>query len=97
LIAPESLHNQLLREAAFVTREKCVFLDSLYDQRGNATASMFPDETGYECFVNHVQLDGATGNDALLAALAVLDAVEAILAQDRSIQIHTTTYCFVRR
>lgn len=35
----------------------CIFAQVLYQHRGNATLEAFPDETGYECFVNHIHLD----------------------------------------
>jgi hypothetical protein len=65
-----------LEGTAFIAREGCFFLDALYRDRGNAVSSMFPDETGYECFVNHIHLDGSAPDACMLLALAVLYAVE---------------------
>jgi hypothetical protein len=65
-----------LEKAGFVAREGCVFLDILYEGRGNATASHFPDETGYECYINHIHLDAHTTNCGLLAAIALMYAID---------------------
>jgi hypothetical protein len=41
----------------FVTQGACSFLRALCEHQGNASPSMFPDETGYECCVNHIHMD----------------------------------------
>jgi hypothetical protein len=52
---PNGLADLLLGD--FVEIEGCVFLSSLYSQNGNARRNMFPDDVGYECFVNHIHID----------------------------------------
>jgi hypothetical protein len=41
----------------FVTQGACSFLRGLCKHKGNTIPSMFPDETGYECFINHIHID----------------------------------------
>src|SRR5262249_34008593 len=41
----------------FVTQGAGSFLRWLCEHRGNAIPPMFPDETGYECFINHIHID----------------------------------------
>ncbi|HWG45496.1 MAG TPA: hypothetical protein VN688_22220 [Gemmataceae bacterium] len=57
--SPPSLPVALsdLINAGFVTQGACSFLRGLCAHRGNAIPSMFPDETGYECFINHIHID----------------------------------------
>jgi hypothetical protein len=58
-------------KAAFISEEGCYFLDALYHGRGNATLHSFPDETGYECFVNHLHLDDYAVGSANQVGLAL--------------------------
>jgi hypothetical protein len=55
-----------LMRGGFLEAKTCVFRASLYRHRGNATLTSFPDETGYECFVNHIQIDEHVPQDAWL-------------------------------
>lgn len=66
-----------LQRSRFVVREGCYFLDVMYEHRGNAVASMFPDATGYECLVNHIHLDGPNVDAAMSAAVAAMCLVDA--------------------
>lgn len=53
------LNSQLKKivEKGFIEREKCFFLKELFNKSTNATQCDFPDETGYECFINTVHID----------------------------------------
>jgi hypothetical protein len=51
----------------FVTQGECSFLRGLWKHRGNAIPSMFPDETGYECFINHIHIDTHSAEPLTLA------------------------------
>ncbi len=44
-------------EDGFLLAEGGVFLRRMYERKGNAQRMMFPDRTGYECFVNHLHID----------------------------------------
>ena len=70
---PQSL-SEPISSAAFLLCDGCYFLDFLYRQRGNANRSMFPDETGYECFVNHIHMEDFTKEGMLDVAFAVLSS-----------------------
>jgi hypothetical protein len=62
----------------FVSEEGCCFLRNLYEHRGNACPSMFPDETGYECFVNHIHIEGNSGTYPLPLAMVCLRSESAL-------------------
>ena len=74
---PPSLPAALLAliSDGFVTQEGCSFLRGLYMLKGNASPSMFPDETGYECFVNHVHIDHGSAAEPLPLAMVFADGI----------------------
>jgi len=51
----ESLRNLLVSQ--IVEFEGCIFLEPLLKLSPNATLSLFPDRTGFECFVNHIHVE----------------------------------------
>lgn len=61
-----------VRKMSFIEREGCHFLDSLLNDCKSVHKSAFPDETGYECFVNHLHIDEPTVNGGVLTAIAIL-------------------------
>jgi hypothetical protein len=58
----------------FVAQGACSFLRGLCEHPGNATRSMFPDETGYECLVNHIHID-TYSDEPLPLAMVFADKV----------------------
>lgn len=76
---PNELMNLL--SAGLVSEGDCVFLRSLYSRRGNAVRESFPDEVGYECFVNHIHVDDYTTEVPLPVGLALVNELGAIWAQ----------------
>lgn len=73
---PPSLPAELsaVTNKGFVTQGACSFLRVLCEHRGNAIPSMFPDETGYECFINHIHID-THSNEPLPLAMVFADEV----------------------
>lgn len=54
--------------SGYISRDHCFFLKSLFETSGNATLEMFPDQIGFECFVNHFHFAGESQRG--LAAIA---------------------------
>ena len=73
---PPSLPAELsaVTNEGFVIQGACSFLRVLCEHRGNAIPSMFPDETGYECFINNIHID-AHSNEPLPLAMVFADEV----------------------
>src|SRR5260370_42472664 len=71
---PDGLTN-LLSEG-FIADEGCVFLFSLYRLKGNARRDLFPDEVGYECFVNHIHIDDFSKDNILATAIVFVEKLE---------------------
>lgn len=59
----------------FTSSENCYFIEYLHRQSGNATLSHFPDETGYECYVNHFHIDDCPIDEQALVALSLCVAI----------------------
>jgi hypothetical protein len=77
-VAAEAVPPTLARDllpARLVVREKCWFLDYLYDGCRQVSRERFPDEVGYECFVNHFHLDDYREENLVPAAWAVAAVV----------------------
>jgi hypothetical protein len=60
----------------FIAAEGCYFIDSLYENRGNATIDSLYDETGFECYVNHIHLEHYGPAERLVMALRVCAIIE---------------------
>jgi hypothetical protein len=58
-----------LLSGGFASQGHCVFLAKLFAAGGNARRDMFPDDVGYECFVNHFHFKGGSERD--LVSMAV--------------------------
>ncbi len=54
-------------EDGFLLAEGGVFLRRMYERKGNAERAMFPDLTGYECFVNHFHVEDYLGAKVIQA------------------------------
>jgi hypothetical protein len=65
LVLPESMRHRL-DILSFVRHDDCYFADYLYKKKGNATRSLYPDETGYECYVNHFHIDDCDPNSVTI-------------------------------
>ncbi len=71
--------TDLLRDG-FVSDEDCIFLRSCYALYGRRTRNLFPDDIGYECFVNKIHIDDYTHGDVVSVAatgLAFMDMLGA--------------------
>ncbi len=68
MVLPPSVQERLSR-TSFILEEDCYFVEYLYNKRGNATLSLFQDETGYECYVNHFHVDDYHGEDKVMACV----------------------------
>ena len=49
----------------FVNKEECLFLKSCFEIETNVTINDFPDKTGFECFINSINIDDYVENDFL--------------------------------
>ena len=66
----------VIETAEFIDAEGCYFIDGLYRHRGNATLDLLHDETGFECFVNHIHLDDYEPRGRLAVALHLCATIE---------------------
>jgi hypothetical protein len=85
----------------FVSQGAYSFLRGLRNHPGNAIPSMFPDETGYECFVNHIHID-THSDEPLPLAMVFADKIGnawASSGQSNSLRVIVSwndTSCVVR-
>lgn len=73
---PGRLPSELLAiiDEGFVTAEGgCIFSRFGFRHKGNAMRSMFPDDVGYECFVNHLHIDDFTDNNFLATGILMVE------------------------
>jgi hypothetical protein len=60
--------------AGFVQKDDCVFLRALYNG-ASAKTNSFPDNTGLECFVNHIHIEDYSPDSFFEAGLEFLRAI----------------------
>jgi len=69
----------------FVQKDDCIFLKKLYELKGNGTRDKFPDDVGYECFVNHFHVDELSQYENLSICMSLLAVLkEAWITYARS-------------
>ena len=73
---PKSLLGTI--KSGFIVTNGCFFVTALYDKPRNVTLAAFPDQTGFECCVNHFHIDDYVKDDAkqLCLALALIDKIK---------------------
>lgn len=54
--------------------EGCVFLKALFEADHSGRQS-FPDDTGYECFVNHIHMDDFVDDNLVSAGIVFLNEI----------------------
>jgi len=90
---PVELPQKLARIASekLIAQEGCYFAKSLYLRKGRANLAMFPDATGYECFVNHIHVDDYTEPHSVLGqlrmALSLIDQCRGCWLHSQSDQL----------
>jgi len=68
---------ELFESAKFICADNAYFIDALFPNRGNASLGLLHDETGLECFVNHVHLeDFCDSGERLETALRICAVME---------------------
>jgi hypothetical protein len=67
---------EAIDSATFIHSDNCYLIKSLYENRGPVTVADLQDETGFECYVNHIHLDDYAFDERLLAALRVASVIE---------------------
>jgi hypothetical protein len=61
------LESELLEivSSSFIDIGECLFLKNCIEVKTNVAINDFPDKTGYECFINSVNIDDYIENDLL--------------------------------
>lgn len=67
---------EIFDSAEFVNVNNCYCISSLYQSCKNAALDLLPDETGFECYVNHVHIDDYNRDEQLETALLVCTTIE---------------------
>jgi hypothetical protein len=62
-------------------REACVFLAAMLEKCSSVKPQDFSDQTGYECFVNHIHIDDYGESDMLRVAVAFMARVSDLLRE----------------
>jgi hypothetical protein len=97
---PRELLNNV--KEGFLKINNCIFLKHQYDLCKHVTQDDFPDEVGYECFVNHIHIDNYVNNNLLTVGILLLQELgNSWLSQDiegvlRLILSIDETSCVVR-
>lgn len=91
-------NKQLARElraissSGFVSKGECFFLKDCVELDTNATSQDFPDNTGYECFINSVNVDDYVENNYL--EQGILFARE-VFNSFRQLDVNKTLNCIM--
>ena len=71
---PSALQQDLLL-ARLIVLDRCYVLDYMYESCRHVRPEAFPDEVGFECFVNHVHIDDYVQERQIQTARAVAEIV----------------------
>ena len=72
-------HFSSILKSELIKKDDCVFVKSLLAQCDAVSSNNFPDKTGYECFVNHIHIDGIELEKALKIGVAFLNQISIII------------------
>ena len=64
-----------IANSGFAVIDGCYFIQRLYDEDTNVSASDFPDKSGYEAFINHLHIDDFVDQNFLNAGLCYVQEV----------------------
>lgn len=64
-----------IAESGFKNQGGCFFLEECFELDTNVSINDFPDKTGYECFINSVNIDGYVGERYLEQAVCFVSRV----------------------
>ncbi len=71
-LPPELSH---ILDLGFINRDGCILLASLAKLDTNVSKDDFPDNTGYECFINSIHIDDYTQHDYIVTACLFVEAL----------------------
>lgn len=63
-------------EAEFVKLHNCYFIKSQIEANLHIQPQTMHDEIGYECFINHIHLDGGSFGERVVLTLRIFAAIE---------------------
>ncbi|WP_189438699.1 hypothetical protein [Pseudovibrio japonicus] len=66
---------QKLAFSGFKEKDGCTFLTASLTTETNASIDMFPDRTGYECFINSINIDDFVKNNFLEQGISFVQEV----------------------